>query len=264
MASACPWRRASRSAWVSWTQDRLGRRVVVEEHVARRVRDAQLRGQAVADRERRGPAVDEVQAAPAHLLQDLEHGLGLGGGPAAHVVVDARRQRHPVERPVEAAPELVGLETDQDRVRPGIGRADRLHRQVQVDLVAAGACRGGQLGEIVGVGQERQRHRHAAAGSPAATEPIAGPRSSITMASCGPPAGRRGWAGGTIGVIASAVVSGCGAAARLDRQRGGGSRGWRGGDRQRRRAAGHDQAAAAALARGAAPGPTVATATGGA
>ena len=159
MASACPCRRACRSACVELQENCARRRVVVEKDIARGVGDAQLGGQAVADRERRGPAVDEVQAALAHLLQDLEHGLGLGGGAAAHVVVDARRQRHPVEGPVEAAPELVGLETDQDRVGAGIGRADRLHRQVHVDLVAAGAGRGGHGREIVGIGQERQRDR---------------------------------------------------------------------------------------------------------
>ena len=89
-----------------------------------------------------------------------------------------------------------GVETDQDRVRPGIGRADRLHRQVQIDLVAACAlAEAVSRREIVGIGQERQRHRHRQPDR-APDRPVAGPRSSITMASCGAPVRRRGWPAG--------------------------------------------------------------------
>ena len=136
--------------------------------------------------------------------------LGVGGRAAAHVVVHARspaaRGRTPRSRRRWSS---AGSRPTRIAFGPGSARADRLHRQVQEDLVAARPC---------GRGQRRagRRRRAGTTGSPARQLDRAARqrrrRAQIVdddARASGAPAEAGGcWRAGSTGVMVRAVVSG--------------------------------------------------------
>ncbi len=131
--------------------DRRGRRIGVEEHVAAQRRHAVFARGGETHAGGRRVAVDEEQRlAPAQLVHEPAHAVGLLRQQAAHVVADADDERHGGEIGREHGGELGARLPDLKRAGAGIlGAGQRLHRQMQHDLLAL----------RVGLARERDRMR---------------------------------------------------------------------------------------------------------
>ena len=79
----------------------------------------------------------------------------------AHEIGDPGIALEPAEVPVQPVEILFGRQRRQQGLRAGVvvGIIERLHRNLQQDLVALRARAFGELGGIRAVGRKRQRHR---------------------------------------------------------------------------------------------------------
>ena len=136
--------------------DRVGGRVVVQEHVAPGRADAGRERPVLGDGPGRRSAVQEHPPAARrqHLHQPV-HAHRKGGEQAAHVVAGAARVRHRVQRAAHAALELVSRERGGEAPWPQRARRIGLHRQVDQHLLAEGV---GDASQRRGVRRVRQ-HR---------------------------------------------------------------------------------------------------------
>ena len=155
MATTKPWRRATASVSASLRRTNSSNSSSSRKTWRAIARYAELLRQLVADRLRRGARIEEQQAARLELAQHRLHAGAEGREAAAHVVVDADIAVEAVERRHHALLELGVGQSHQQRIRPGIGAAGRLHRQMQHQLVALRPRRPRLVAEILGVGQER-------------------------------------------------------------------------------------------------------------
>ena len=90
-------------------------------------------------------------------------GARIGGEPAAHMIVQTDRPRHPGHGPAHPGLEVGIAETDPQGIRSRISQSDRFHRHVKHHVVPAHPRQGSQLGRGVGIGQDGhgQRNRQA-------------------------------------------------------------------------------------------------------
>ena len=117
------------------------------------------------DAARRGAVVEIAEPALGRLADDrLHHRIG-GHETRAHEIGDPGIALEPAEVPVQPVEILLGRKRREQGLRAGIvvGIVERLHRNLQQDLVALRARPLGQLGGIGAIGRKRQRHRRRAA-----------------------------------------------------------------------------------------------------
>ena len=137
------------------------RRHRVEHHFGLGERQVVGAGDLAGEAARRRAVVDIDQAALCGFLQHRRQRRFRRGEARTHVVGDADIALEPAHLPGQAIDVLVEAERTEQRLRAGIivGVVERLHRRLQKELVAVGACLGRKTLDVGAIRREGEGHR---------------------------------------------------------------------------------------------------------